>query len=223
MISTNIGTGSVANVIAALVSIGFEQDQTNTDRVYWTKDTNHKMYLRVYTNSSNTSVTCYNSSGTACGANLALSASVAWKMTYELIGNSVLVGFRLGSDAYNKVQFGIIAPVSTSDSWIYLPYYSGFGAYSGDTEQAWSLGASSLYNGSANGVQIVKAYDGARFVDNLYIATVLASLYPAGASGSNNYYEATIEGDKYLVFKTSSQSQSSTYSSTPAFAIKKSD
>lgn len=222
MTNVSIGVGSVANVIAALVSIGFEQDQTNTDRVYWTKDTNHKMYLRVYTNSSNTAVACYNSSGTVCGTNIAASASGNWKMTYELVGDSVLVGFTLATTTYNKIQFGIVAPTTNQDSWIYLPYYSGFAMYSEDTETALVFGTSSLYQGSANGIQLVKAYDGVRFTDNLYIATVLESLRTAGMTNDNNYYEATIGNDKYIVFKTSSQASGTSYYTAPAFAIKKS-
>jgi hypothetical protein len=131
-----------------------------------------------------------------------IQAASSWKIVYEIIGESIVFGFLLASTTYNKIQFAIIAPKSQNDTWLYTGIHSSVTVYLGNTETSISFGEKPmLYSGSANGIQIVKFYNGTRFVDNLYITTICTGMGTATTVGNNNYIEATIDEKIYLIIK----------------------
>lgn len=209
MTSVEIGAGSVANVVSALESIGFEVDSQDGQKLYWPHDTDNNIYVYVYTNSSSTRVVLRNSSGTEITGPTYVQFLTAssWKMIYEIIGESVVFGFLLSSTGYNKVHFAIIAPKSQNDTWLYTGVNANStgamqAVYLGNTETGINFGEKiMLYAASANGIQIVKFYNGTRFVDNLYITTVCPGIGTATSAGNNNYIEATIDEKVYLIIK----------------------
>lgn len=205
MISIEIGAGSVANIVSTLESIGFQADSQDGQKLYWPYDTDNNIYVYVYTNNSNTRVVLRNSSGTdITGSTLVQYATASsWRIVYEIIGENVVFGFLLASTAYNKIQFAIIAPKSQNDTWLYTGINNTAQAvYLGNTETSITFGEKPLlYTGSANGIQIVKFYNGARFVDNLYITTVCTGIGTSTTAGNNNYIEATIDEKVYLIIK----------------------
>lgn len=208
MTNVEIGVGSIANVLSALESIGFTIDSVNST-AKWGYDTNDKIYFKAETNSSNTLLRIYNSANAVIDGGISMTAATSMKMTYEKIGNSVVFGIMPLVTTGNSIQFMVIQPKDSDDNWLYCSLYTGTGQSAnhiidGATENAVLYPATALYNGSANGIQICKYYDGARFVGNLYETSVCASI-PAGSNANastlanNNYIEATIGSDTYLV------------------------
>jgi hypothetical protein len=195
----------VANVLTALEDVGFTID-TQNNKAYWGNDTNEKLYFSVATSGSNTQVTLKTSNGTTMGTVMNLTSANIYKMTYEIIGDSIVFGFAQNTATYNKLMWAVVAPASEDDEWLYCPYINGGYAINGNTEANITYNTASIYTGNPLGVQIVKYYDGSRFVDNLYITTVAqnAGDTPAGSS-SNNFYEITIGQDDYLVILLTTQ------------------
>ena len=199
MNSINIGLGTPANIITGLVSIGFTQDQTYTDRVYWSNDTNGKIYFEI---NNNNYIYLMNSSGVNIGyyGGYWFDPAINYKITYETIGNSIFWGYTAATDNFNYLHFGIIEPESNNDDWLYTFHSDAYWVYNGATETPTGVSTTSLYPGAANGVQVVKYYDGFRFVDNLYITAVCGNVPGIGTS-LNNYAEATIGNDTYFIYK----------------------
>ena len=208
MTNVEIGAGSIANILSALESIGFTVDTTNsTAKLGY--DTNNKIYFKAETSSSNTLLKIYNSANAVIDGGISMNAATSMKMTYEKIGNSVVFGIMPLVTTGNCVQFMVIQPKDSEDNWLYCSMYTGTSQSAnhiidGATENVVLYPTTALYAGSANGIQICKYYDGARFVGNLYETSVCASI-PAGANATttalanNNYIEATIGSDTYLV------------------------
>lgn len=200
MNSINIGLGTASNVRAGLASIGFTQDQTYTDRMYWANDTNGKIYFQM---NDNENLYLVNSSGASIGSYYGyyFDPNVNYRIIYETIGDSIFWGYNPTTDYFNYIYFSVVEPNSNEDDWLYTFATDGYCIYNGATEVGTTTGATLLYPGVANGVQIVKYYDGLRFVDNLYMTTVCGNV-PAIGSNANNYAEATINGDTYFLYKT---------------------
>lgn len=205
MNSISIGTGGLGNVLTALENIGFTIDESNNAK--WSYDTNNKLYFKVSMTTTQTQIVLYDSANTALVANLNLTSASSYKMAYERIGNSIVFGFQPATATGNYVHFAIIEPKDANDSWLYVtPYLSSSSLpkiINGDTQVSITYGYTSLYTGSANGIQICKYYDGIRFAENLFITSVCSSFQnvgPATASATaNNYLEATIGTDTYLI------------------------
>ena len=207
MNSVSVGLGSIENMLSALQSIGFTIDSEN-NTAKWGYDTNNKLYFKLATSSSNITFGLYNSSNTAIWGTYSYGNTYSFKMLYERIGNSIVFGFVPSNASGNCVHFAVVAPTSENDDWLYVMPYIGSGAIAnkianGKTESVVGYSATSLYSGSANGIQICKWYDGYRFADNLYLCGACASV-PAcsnfiSSRSNNNYVEATIGTDTYLV------------------------
>ena len=199
-------TASVADVLQALEDIGFTVS-TSQGIARWENDTNNKIYFKFAVSSSYTTINIYNSSNTKVWGEVSLTTSTSYKMTYEVIGESVVFGFNAVSNTGNMIHFGVIAPTSENDDWEYLAYYVGNSAtatnrfINGRTEVITIYSTTSMYNGSALGVQIVKAYDTTRFLDNIYLTSVCESIQAGHiiTSSANNFAEATIGNDTYLI------------------------
>ena len=205
MQNKEINPASVANVLSALEDVGFTID-TQNNKAYWGNDTNEKLYFSVVTSGSYTQVTLKTSNGTTMGTTMNLTSANIYKMTYEIIGDSIVFGFAQNTANYNKLMWAVVAPASEDDEWLYCPYINGGYVINGNSEANIMYSTGSIYNGNPLGVQIVKYYDGTRFVDNLYITTVAqnAGDTPTG-SGGVNFYEITIGQDDYLVILLTTQ------------------
>jgi hypothetical protein len=210
MNSVNIGVASIANVLTALESIGFTVD-TTTNIARWSYDTNNNIYFKVEASGSYVVVKIYNSSGTSLWDGASMS-QVQMKMTYERIGNSIAFGFIPVTQTGNNIQYLIVEPKDAEDNWLYCNCYFSTGTainhiIDGNTQNVVTNPTTALYNGSANGVQLCKYYDGTRFVENLYEVPVCAS-FPQGVRSTtqmtgNNYIEATVGNDTYLILNFS--------------------
>lgn len=207
MTNVDIGVGSIANVLSALESIGFTVDTTNST-AKWGYDTNDKLYFKAETNSSNTILKLYNSSDTVIHFGITMASATQLKLTYEKIGNSVVFGFLPLTSTGNCIQVIISEPKDTEDSWLYCIGYTNASTgknsiVNGATESSIIYPTTALYNGSANGVQLCKYYDGLRFCGNLYETAVCESISNIvngnGTASANNYVEARIDADTYLI------------------------
>ena len=213
MTTMTITTGSIANVSAALVSIGFTADPNDNTKLYWTNDTNHKLYIKLITNSSNTQIAVYNSSNAEVSGltKPSFSNTASWKLTYEIIGNSIIFGFRLLSDSYNNIQFIIVEPSDNTEEWLYCyPGNTGY-ATGGNSQTSMQMCTYYLYNGSTSGVQIVKAYYGGKFVNNLFVTAYSPFIAKVGESNNNNYATATIAGNEYILINLTANANYTKY------------
>lgn len=191
----NLATGSTTDIGSALASIGFTVDSSDSTKYYYDNDTNHKIYVKVSANGSNANIRMYTSGNSALG-NVNIASATPCKLVYEEIGDSILFGI-VASTASNKLHFGIIAPTSQDDDWIYIyPYNST--PINGRTEATF-VAYGQIYQGGASGVAIVKAYDGSRFTDNLYVTAVSPSIATYADTSNINYATAQIDNDYYRV------------------------
>lgn len=206
MNSIIIGVGSAANVLSALENIGFTVSTTN-GTAYWGNDTNGKVHISVTTSSSNTVIKLVNSSGTAYNYNRSFASSSNLKLTYEVIGNSVVFGFILATSSNTPLEVMIIEPVGLDDDWIYVTRAVSTGAggaaqiIDGRTEiviNYYSYQTGRPFNYNSDKVQIIKFYDGNRFMDNLYFVTCGPYLATTTLDYTN-YTTATIGNKQYLL------------------------
>lgn len=200
-----ISPSTAENISAALEDIGFTITQeSGVAKCYWGNDSNNKIYLNISPyQTTNIKIYFCNSNNTVLGSDLAFGQSNTIKMTYELIGNGIVFGFLLTSNAYERLHFGIIAPIEQDDDWQYVYFYkNGNQNYvtNGRTEISSLFKTTSLYDGNPLGIQIVKHYNGINFVNNVYITTVAEDTVASATDTSgNNFYEATINNDTYLI------------------------
>lgn len=213
---------TIDDVLSVFETLGFTVDTTN-GTARWANDTNNKLYFAI-TKPSNAQfqIRMYNSSSTIIYGPFIFSAPYQFFVIYENINNGILFGFtRADNYTGNNIQFAIIPPTSNEDNWLYINAYNGSSGnriFDGKTEQYINYGITSLYNGSALGAQIVKFYNGMRFVDNLYMTSVCQSI-PIGHStelSTDNFVQATISNENYLIIN---MTQNATYNK---IAIKKS-
>ena len=208
MNNINIGVGSIANILTALETLGFTIDTTN-NTAKWGFDTNDKLYFKLNTDRNNTTINLNNSSNNPLMvATLNITAASVYKITYGKIGNSIVFGFQPAAATGNYIHFAIIEPKDTDDSWLYITPYLSSSSVSKIIDENTEVsnttyGYTSLYNGSANAIQICKYYDGIRFAKNVFITSVCSSFQNVGqgtaTATANNYLEATIDTDTYLI------------------------
>ena len=201
----NLATGSTTDIGAALETIGFTKDSSDSTKYYYDSDTNHKIYIKVSASGSNANIRAYNSANNALG-NVNITSATPCKLCYEQIGNTLLFGV-VASTAPNKLHFGIIEPKSQNDDWLYIyPYNST--PINGRTEATFTL-YGQVFQNSASGVWIVKAYDGARFTDNLFVTAISPSLATYSDTTAINYCTAEIDGDSYRIVNLGNNTNSS--------------
>lgn len=202
-----IGTASVSSILSAMEDIGFTVD-TSTGVARWGYDTNEKLYFKVLTSGNDTLIKLYKSSNSALFESVNLTTAQQHKMAYERIGNSIIFGFHLSDKSGNQLMFAVVEPKETGESWLYcVPYRSTgtgtHGVIDGATEVKNVYGTTQLYNGNANGIQIAKYYDGSKFVTNLFMTSVCASVpgfvYQTPQTATNNYVDASIGDDSFLI------------------------
>ena len=195
MNSLTVNSASVSDILNALEGLGFTID-SNNGTAQWTKDTNNKIKFLVTESSPYTTVKAVKSDGTTVVGNASYSSIMVTtanpvRIIYETIGDGIAFGIMTATAMANNIHWIISAPVSQDDEWMYIPLASTL----------------YIYNGSANGIQIVKVYDGSRFMDNVYVTTVAPSIPAVIQANGNDYIEATIGSDTYLVVNIGSQNQ----------------
>lgn len=208
MNNIEIGLGTAENILTALDSIGFTVDTTNLT-ASWDNDTNNKLKFKIEYSGTNPRFTLYNSANSRLAGYVGLTSTYTYKITYELIGAGIVFGFHRTDSgiAGNNINYVISAPVSENDDWLYATPYHGTGTQdrmkfiNGRTENYALIETGQLYSGSPLGVQIVKAYDGNRFVDNLFLTSISPNLaiWRQDISSDNNFQEATIGNDIYII------------------------
>lgn len=202
---------SVSDILTALEGLGFTID-SNNGTAQWTKDTNNKIKFLVNTSGTNTLIKAVKSDGTTVVGNASYSVVTVVsanpvRIIYELIGDGIAFGIMTATAQANNIHWIISAPVSQDDEWMYIPLSASIYVYNGSTERYIQVTSSAYYNGSANGIQIVKVYDGSRFMDNVYVTTVAPAIPAVLQANGNDYIEATIGSDTYLVVNIGSQNQ----------------
>ena len=211
MNSILVNSGSVSDILNALEDLGFTIDSNNRT-AQWTKDTNNKIKFLVTESSNSTTVKAVKSDGTTVVGNASYSSIMVTtanpvRIIYETIGDGIAFGIMTETAPANNIHWIISAPVSPSDDWIYIPLASTLYIYNGSTENYIQVTSSAYYTGSANGIQIVKVYDGSRFMDNVYVTTVAPAIPAVIQANGNDYMDATIGNDTYLVVNIGSQNQ----------------
>ena len=211
MNSLTVNSASVSDILNALEDLGFTID-SNNGTAQWTKDTNNKIKFLVTESSPYTTVKAVKSDGTTVVGNESYSSIMVTtanpvRIIYETIGDGIAFGIMTATAMANNIHWIISAPVSQDDEWMYVPLATLIYIYNGATESYINVTTSAHYNGSANGVQIVKVYDGSRFMDNVYVTTVAPSIPAVIQANGNDYIEATIGSDTYLVVNIGSQNQ----------------
>lgn len=211
MNSISVNSGSVSDILNALEGLGFTID-SNNGTAHWTKDTNNKIKFLVTESSPNTTVKAVKSDGTTVVGYVSYSVVTiatanACRIIYETIGDGIVFGIMTATTRANNIHWIISAPVSQDDEWMYIPLAANLYIYNGATESYINVTTSAYYNGSANGIQIVKVYDGSRFMDNVYVTTVAPSIPAVLQANGNDYMDATIGSDTYLVVNIGSQNQ----------------
>lgn len=202
-----IGLGTVENVLSALENIGFTVDsENNTAR--WPYDTNNKLYFKLASYTNAISIKLYNSSGNGLCDATDLSSLTEEKMAYERIGNTIIFGFHRDGYTGNQLQYAVVEPNDNDDSWLYcVPYRATGTGVNGIIDAATEIknvyGVVPINSSDVNGIQLARYYDGVRFTSNLFITSVCANIpqyvYNNPSTSVNNYINATVDGDSYLV------------------------
>lgn len=205
MNNISINPSTAENVLNVLEDIGFTIDSNNN--AYWENDTNNKIHFKVRTSGQYTQIILQKSdNSTDIGTQVSFISTNASKITYEIIGNSIVLGFTLQTNTYQKIQWAIIEPATIEESWLYCIYSNTGLICDGSTENNLTYGTTSLFSGSA--VQIAKFYDGLRFYNNLYITTVCTTIPSAkfDDTSGTNFLEATINNDTFLIINLNNSS-----------------
>lgn len=186
MTTIDIGLPTLDNMDAAMQSIGFTvEHKTIDDNVYsyysWNGDFDNGMileyrldsgttyYLRTYDYRNGTSLTQVYQQ--------VLSGNTVYKANYESLANGgIIMGYSSTSDVV--YTYAWIAPKTAGDGWFGIPLISNnynWYVYDYGDEKQIQFNQNTIYNITSIGaysddVQIVQAYNGRRFADNLFIA-----------------------------------------------------
>lgn len=201
MTNLELADGRATTIINALTDLGFGQD-LNTGKIYWSNDSNNKLYFKVTESGTTTYIGMYTSDDTLKTQWMANNSyTTPTKITYEINGDGILFGAGLTSISANRIYFIISAPISQEDDWIYWVATSSNTPFvvNGRTESTTSYMLSRQYPYAALGVQFVKAYTGSRFADNIYLMTAGIQIGNVSQANENNFIEATVGNDEYIV------------------------
>lgn len=196
---------SVANILSTLADIGFTVDDPSNGKAYWSYDTNEKIYVKVFVSGANSAIQFYKSNNTALGTAVTLTSNISAKISYEIIGESIMFGFSAEDNVSQKIQFLILEPETSNDSWIYHSIHNYdtniVKFYSGATEASMNYEAFQLIQSSTSAIQLAKFYNGTNFYDNFYL-TVMCTAIPipttTDTTGSN-FLECTINNDTFII------------------------
>lgn len=190
--------GTWATIKTVLETMGFtvtEVTEGSVYKCYYTKDRNQKLYMKITNGSPNCTAQIFKSNDQSATNALSFTNSSSIRCTYDFVGDSLIFGF-IGSNLLPSIKWIIVAPVSANDDWEYYQYdNNSWNIINGRTELPFSTSVAKLKT-VAQVVQIVKVYDGARFLDNLYQTTISPDLPIANNGGNYAYFE--IGQDKYI-------------------------
>ncbi len=205
MISINVTTPTRANMDEAMASIGFDVNvisETVSDYTWDDAGGYAKLRFMYDPNPSNNSYVYYqrwfDGSPTNVRYIFAGASGLPMKICYEPLANGgIAIGFTTSSDT--PIQIAFAAPKTSADDWVvidtvlstcdysrlqFLQYDSNSNPYNN------SYGGLSPFS---NDVQIIKAYNNQRFMENLN----LALLAPYMTDGQN--VRALIGDKEYLI------------------------
>ena len=186
MTTIEIGLPTLENMDAVMQSVGFTVERrTKDDREYsyysWDGDFDNGMileytlnsgtsyYLRTYDYRNGTSLTQVYQQ--------VFSGNTVYKANYEPLANGgIIMGYSSTSDVV--YTYAWIAPKTAGDGWFGIPLISNnynWYVYDYGDEKQIQFNQNTIYNITSIGaysddVQIVQAYNGRRFADNLFIA-----------------------------------------------------
>lgn len=122
--------------------------------------------------------------------------TLAFKICYELLPNGgIAIGFT--SSAYTPLQIAFIAPKTQEDTWAVIDCNLSLCDYSrlhfiqyGVNNNPYNTSSISPYS---NDIQIIKLYNGQRFLDNVYLALISPDM------DGNMNVRATVGDKEYLI------------------------
>lgn len=203
MTTINVAEPTRANVDSAMQSIGFTVDvQNETTSLYtWESSGYCKIKYVQGTTPSDYNNFLFEQYFTG-GAVTILATNLYWqqalKICYEELANGgIAMGFTNGADT--PITFAFVAPKSPADDWAGVDCYLRVADYSRLTQITYANQQSPYDNASSgitafsNDVQIIKAYNNQRFMDNVNIVV----LGPSMSYG--NSVRATIGTTDYLL------------------------
>lgn len=186
MTTVNIGLPTLDNMDAAMESIGFTVERrTISDNEFsyysWTGDFDNGMILVYnYDSGSTYYLHCYhyrNGSSLVQVYSLGFNGNAVYKLNYESLANGgIAMGYSSTSDVV--YHFVWVAPKTAGDGWFGIPLVSNnfnWYVYDYGDEKIIKYSTYTIYGDTSIGaysddVQIVQAYNGRRFADNLFIA-----------------------------------------------------
>lgn len=198
MTSITIGNGTLENITTGLESIGFTADSSDNTKFWWDNDTSKHFYLQFVASGSNFLPKLYYANGTICSnnTNIGISTTAAQKISYELLeGGGIALGFTPTSSNASRIHFIMAAPISQTDCWLLVPYNTA-NLCNATTSTTVTYGYSKMLVSDISAIQIVRAYNGVNFADNLFYTPVCKNIPDYT---NDNTLRATINGDLYLV------------------------
>lgn len=186
MTTIEIGLPTLENMDAVMQSVGFTvEHRTIDDNVYsyysWNGDFDNGMILEYRLDSSTTYYlrTYDYRNGTSLSQvyQQVFSGNTVYKANYESLANGgIIMGYSSTSDVV--YTYAWIAPKTAGDGWFGIPLISNnynWYVYDYGDEKQIQFNQNTIYNITSIGaysddVQIVQAYNGRRFADNLFIA-----------------------------------------------------
>ena len=150
----------------------------------------------------------YKSNGSALSdyGSVTFPVNNAVRLTYELIGNGIIFGAIASSNNGDRITTGIMAPVSQDDDWMYFVSNANNGPVicNGRTQNSGGYGSSKIM--TTSGVQLIKVWKDGRYQDNLYIMPTGTDIPGTASTSVNNFIEATIGDDEYIVIELAGSS-----------------
>lgn len=203
MTTINVAEPTRANVDSAMQSIGFTVDVQDETTSLYTWESSGYCKIRY---AQGTAPSDYNSfffeQYFGGGATTIINTNLFWqqalKICYEELANGgIAMGFTNGADT--PITFAFVAPKSPADDWAGVDCILRVADYSRLTQINYANQQSPYDNSPggitpfSNDVQIIKAYNNQRFMDNVNIVV----LGPSMAYG--NSVRATIGNTEYLI------------------------
>ena len=205
MNTINVATPTRTNMDTAMANIGFTVDiiDENTSDYTWDDQGGYAKLRYAYDpNLSNSSYMYYQHWFTGSATNIryiyANLGSLPIKICYELLLNGgIAIGFT--QTANTPIQVAFIAPKTSADSWVVTDYWLATCDYSRLKFIGYGSNASPYNNANgglspySNDVQIIKAYNNQRFMDNLYLTLLAPNI------DVDENVRATVGNKEYLI------------------------
>lgn len=197
--------GNWSTVKTAMETMGFTvtvvtpgaSGSSYTDyKCYYDNDTNGKVYLLLQQFSATQFYMKFCLSNGTSVASHTRYYTANYNFDYEITGRSLIFGVSTSSTV-PSIQFLIVAPKSNDDDWIYCPAGATSWAFINGRTDSTFVNSPIKIKTNNTAVQIVKIFDGNRFMDNVYQTSVSPDL-PV-YTGQGNFIYATIGTKNYFL------------------------